>query len=74
MTDEELKKKNMLLEDRLDKAYKKLEALGHVDEVDYIAMTEDDFKRELHHQIARKNAIEAMLSDALTALTKGRRL
>lgn len=74
MTNEELKKNIELLEYKLDEAYTKLEALGRIDEVDYVSMTKDDFKKTLQHQIARKNAIEAMLSDALTAVTKGRRL
>ena len=68
MTDEELKKKNAMLEERLEAAEKKLEDLGRVDEVDYVTMSKEDFKRELQRQIARRNIIEALLSDALTAV------
>lgn len=74
MTDEELKKKNAMLEERLEAAEKKLEDLGRVDEADYVAMTLDDLDKAVARQTARKHAVESMLKDALLALNKGRRL
>lgn len=74
MTDENYKKENAFLKQKLEEAQKKLELFSHLDEVDYGSMSLDEVKQELDRRHAKRVWLEETLKKCVVTLKGARRL
>lgn len=74
MTDENYKKENAFLKQKLEDAQKKLELFSHLDEVDYGSMSLDEVKQELNRRHAKRVWLEETLKKCVVTLKETRRL